>query len=115
MCKYVIVITIIVRQDVDGHFGTTLNLPDSNARGPSENPVASALALHLMPLSPSASSSDGDELQLSLGRLVRGVFLLLRRTAHQTLQHRIPNPCCSLGGRPTSVLMCTGERHSPEG
>ena len=25
MCKYVIVITVIVRQDVDGHFGTTLN------------------------------------------------------------------------------------------
>ena len=24
MCKYVIVITVIVRQDVDGHFGTTL-------------------------------------------------------------------------------------------
>ena len=27
MCKYVIVITVIARQDVDGHFGTTLNLP----------------------------------------------------------------------------------------
>ena len=27
MCKYVIVITVIVRQDVDGHFGSTLNLP----------------------------------------------------------------------------------------
>ena len=27
MCKYVIIITIIARQDVDGHFGTTLNLP----------------------------------------------------------------------------------------
>ena len=27
MCKYVIVITFITRQDVDGHFGTTLNLP----------------------------------------------------------------------------------------
>ena len=24
MCKYVIVITVIARQDVDGHFGTTL-------------------------------------------------------------------------------------------
>ena len=27
MCKYVIVITVIARQDVDGHFGNTLNLP----------------------------------------------------------------------------------------
>ena len=27
MCKYVIVITVIARQDVDGHFGATLNLP----------------------------------------------------------------------------------------
>ena len=27
MCKYVIVITVIARQDADGHFGTTLNLP----------------------------------------------------------------------------------------
>ena len=27
MCKYVIVITVILRRDVDGHFGTTLNLP----------------------------------------------------------------------------------------
>ena len=27
MCKYVIVITVIARQDVDGHFGTTLNIP----------------------------------------------------------------------------------------
>ena len=27
MCKYVIVITVIARQDVDGHFGTTLNFP----------------------------------------------------------------------------------------
>ena len=27
MCKYVIVITVIARQDVDGHFGTTLKLP----------------------------------------------------------------------------------------
>ena len=27
MCIYVIVITVIARQDVDGHFGTTLNLP----------------------------------------------------------------------------------------
>ena len=26
MCKYVIVITVIARQDVNGHFGTTLNL-----------------------------------------------------------------------------------------
>ena len=26
MCKYVIVITVIARQDVDGYFGTTLNL-----------------------------------------------------------------------------------------
>ena len=27
MCKYVIVITVIARQDVVGHFGITLNLP----------------------------------------------------------------------------------------
>ena len=27
MCKYVIVTTVIARQDVDGHFGTTLNHP----------------------------------------------------------------------------------------
>ena len=27
MCKYVIVITVFARQDVDGHFGTTLKLP----------------------------------------------------------------------------------------
>ena len=27
MCKYVIIITVIARQDVDGHLGTTLNLP----------------------------------------------------------------------------------------
>ena len=27
MCKYVIVITVIARQDVYGHFGTTLKLP----------------------------------------------------------------------------------------
>ena len=27
MCKHVILITFIVRQDVDGHFGTTLRLP----------------------------------------------------------------------------------------
>ena len=27
MCKYVIVITVIARQDVDGYFGTTLKLP----------------------------------------------------------------------------------------
>ena len=27
MYKYVIVITVIARQDIDGHFGTTLNLP----------------------------------------------------------------------------------------
>jgi len=27
MCKYVIVITVIAREDVDGHFGTTLMLP----------------------------------------------------------------------------------------
>ena len=26
MCKYVIVITVTARQDVDGHFGTALNL-----------------------------------------------------------------------------------------
>ena len=26
MCKYVIVKTVIARQDVDGYFGTTLNL-----------------------------------------------------------------------------------------
>ena len=29
MCEYVIVITVIVRQDVDGHFGTTVRLPTS--------------------------------------------------------------------------------------
>ena len=27
MCKYVIAITVIARQDVDDHFGTTLILP----------------------------------------------------------------------------------------
>ena len=27
MCKYVMVITVIARQDVVCHFGTTLNLP----------------------------------------------------------------------------------------
>ena len=27
MCKYVLVIAVIVRQDVDGHFGTTIRLP----------------------------------------------------------------------------------------
>ena len=27
LVTYVIVITVIARQDVDGHFGTTLNLP----------------------------------------------------------------------------------------
>ena len=27
MCKYVNVITVIARQYVDGHFGTTINLP----------------------------------------------------------------------------------------
>ena len=27
MCKYLIVKSVIARQDVDGHFGTTLNLP----------------------------------------------------------------------------------------
>ena len=26
MCKYMIVLTVIARQDADGHFGTTLNL-----------------------------------------------------------------------------------------
>ena len=26
MCKYVIVTTVIAKQDGDGHFGTTLNL-----------------------------------------------------------------------------------------
>ena len=32
MCKYVIVITVFVRQAVDGHFGTTLRLPTGMLR-----------------------------------------------------------------------------------